>query len=257
MIKKYVMLLVLASIIFQKAAVAVESTPSANPASNSASLVEKLNQLKTEIASKAAKIKSEVNKKINNKLVLGEVKTIGQPNNTSLDLLVDTKFGNQKVLINEYTFLQNGFLKSKKNNLMLKDISTGTKLVALGDIDDNNNLNARKIIKVENLYPNQKISGNGTVQNVQTDSVRLNSKDNKITNLKIYKDTKIILRDQQINSTDQIMEGQSVAFVGTSMDTGQIKARILFVNSGVKVMKKSRPIEDRQTATPSSTSLKN
>lgn len=115
-------------------ATAAEATQSATP---SASLIDKLNALKTEIASKANQFKKEVDKKIQNKLSLGSLKVKEQ-----LKLILETKGGEKTILINEFTTFDTGKTDS------LKDLKLADYIVALGDIDDQGKLTAKKVQKV-------------------------------------------------------------------------------------------------------------
>lgn len=113
------------------------ATPSlALEASPSASLQDKIKNLETEIASKASQIKSQITQKIQNKAYSG---TILSQDDSQISL--DSGNGKRTMLINQYT---NYFTESKKP---IKGVKTGDFIVALGDVDDKNNLVAKKIIK--------------------------------------------------------------------------------------------------------------
>lgn len=106
--------------------------------SPSGSISEKLEELKKEIASKAAQIKLEVSKKIENKAWAGTIRL-----KTDQKLTVVTNNIDREVIINEYTTFQT----KTKGQGSIKDLAIGDQIIALGDVDDQNRLNAKKIIK--------------------------------------------------------------------------------------------------------------
>src|SRR3989344_1068464 len=135
-------------------------------ASQSASMVQKLDALKKEIASRAAQLKTEVTKKLENKMSLGSIQSIESSNKTNYQVIVKATKGNQTVKANEYTFLQNGLSKVKKSNLVFKDLEKDDVIVALGDVDDKQNLNAKKIIRLDKYEPVEVKSIFGQVESV-------------------------------------------------------------------------------------------
>lgn len=125
-----------------------DATTAATPsAAQSSSLKSKLEELKREIASKAAQIKNEIDKKLQNKAVFGLVLNKTEPN-----LELKGRNGEMKIATNEYTTYENSIPATTKTksklSFALKDIRQDDYLVALGDIDDNNVLTAKKIVKV-------------------------------------------------------------------------------------------------------------
>lgn len=110
---------------------AVDSTPAAD-------IKTKLEELKREIASKAAALKLEVNKKLKDKVYIGKVKLKSE---TSLTLTTDG--GPKIVSINQDTQFVSR-VKGKKYSQKL--ILAEDYLAALGDIDEIENLTAKKII---------------------------------------------------------------------------------------------------------------
>lgn len=100
---------------------AVESTPSAE-------IKSKLEELKKEIASKAAKFKQAVSQKLTNKAYVGKVE-----NTTETSATLITKSGAKIISFN-------------KDTVRPRKLSQGDHVAALGDIDDTEVLNARKIL---------------------------------------------------------------------------------------------------------------
>lgn len=116
--------------------------------SPSGSILEKLNQLKTEIASKAAEIKAEIGRKIDNRAWNGVVVT------TNLDeIVIKSDSGDRKIKVNEYTL----YSMKTKGDAGFKDLKEGDFVVAIGDVDDNNVLNAKKIVRTKAVTINKRL----------------------------------------------------------------------------------------------------
>lgn len=111
---------------------AAESTPSA-------SIQQKLDELKTSIASKAAKLKGEISKNLNNKFFYG---SLILKSTVSLDL--ETLSGQKKIIINQDTIFEE--LGRKKSKFSYKTLVRNDYIAALGEIDDQGLLHAKKVI---------------------------------------------------------------------------------------------------------------
>lgn len=109
---------------------AAESTPSSD-------IKLKLKVLQEEIASKAAKFKEEIKKKLQNKAFVGFVKS--KSKNT---LTLATKSGVKMVTVNDFTSFEGKGIKN------LSHLKSDDFLAALGDVDDNDVLTAKKIVKL-------------------------------------------------------------------------------------------------------------
>jgi len=123
----------------------------------SQSVDQKLQELQKEIASKAAQLKADVNKKIDNKAILCTVSII-----TDDSISLDSKSGNRKIKINEYTVFQNeqapvgshSDSKQKTKKAFSKDlIQSGDTLVCLGDIDETGAMRAKNVVKIDPPTP--------------------------------------------------------------------------------------------------------
>lgn len=114
------------------AVLATDSTPSAD-------IKAKLEELKKEIASKAAKLKQEVNQKLQNKAYVGKVKT-----HSSSSLTLATRTGPKIVNLNQDTIYDSRI--KIKQKFSAKTLAEEDDVAALGDIDDNGVLTAKKII---------------------------------------------------------------------------------------------------------------
>ncbi len=132
-------------------AYALDATPSASTVGLSETLKNKINDLKSEIASKAAVLKLEMGKKLQNKAIAGLITEVSDDRIT-----IKTINGERTILTNTYTVITSSVVspKSKGKNvssppLAVKDLLNGDFISALGDLDDKNNLVAKKIIKSE------------------------------------------------------------------------------------------------------------
>lgn len=138
----------------------------------SSSIVEKLNALKAEIASKAAKLKQEVNKRIENRAWIGVIKEKG-----ATQITLTTMQGDRTVILNEYTIYQS---KGKTATGSLKDFNVEDYIVAIGDVDDQNKLIAKKVIKTVRKTSNKKIFW-GQVQSLTSGQINLKGVDGNLT----------------------------------------------------------------------------
>lgn len=117
--------------LYTTTAVAVDSTPSAD-------IKIKLDELKKEIASKAAQLKQAVNLKLKDKTYIGQIKT-----KTETDITLATDYGPKIVNINQDTNFDSNI---KKKKYSAKLISEEDHVAALGDVDENGVLTARKVV---------------------------------------------------------------------------------------------------------------
>lgn len=106
---------------------AAESTPSADVQS-------KLKALQIEIASKAAKLKTEISKKLQNKAYIGTVKS-----KTASTITLASRSATKLININQDTV----YGSSTTKKIIIKDEDS---IAALGDVDENGVLTARKIV---------------------------------------------------------------------------------------------------------------
>ncbi len=115
---------------------AAESTPSSNLSND---LKTKLDEFLKQSATKAAQFKQEISRKLMDKAYVGTLKS---KNENSLTLACAT--GAKIVTVNQDTVFESK-LKTKQK-FSLKTLSEGDHIAALGDIDDNGVLTARKIV---------------------------------------------------------------------------------------------------------------
>lgn len=119
-------------IIFISPTYAADSTPSAD-------IKTKLEELKKEIASKAAKLKEEVNTRLQNKSYVGNIKI-----KTQNSLTLATRRGAKIVSINQDSEFKSN-IKTRKN-FTLKTLLEEDFVAALGDVDEQGVLTAKKIV---------------------------------------------------------------------------------------------------------------
>ncbi len=168
-------------LLFLLIALLLPSPTFAADASPSSALTQKIDLLKQEIASKAAQLKSEINKKLQNRVYTGQISE-----KTDNKLSIITTKGQKMILVNEYTDYQDQ-TKTKKTPLSLKLLAKDDYIVALGDIDDKNNLTAKKIIKMEKPKNTNKViwgqiqSANNpiiTIKGVNSQKINITTTDN-------------------------------------------------------------------------------
>ncbi len=128
---KNIIIIIILNLIFALPAIAADSTPSAD-------IKSKLEELKKEIASKAAVLKQEVDKKLTNKAYIGKIKT-----KSATAITLASKNSPRIVNINQDTEFVSQ-VKGKKYSQKL--MSQEDYIAALGDIDENQVLTAKKII---------------------------------------------------------------------------------------------------------------
>ncbi|MDO8429520.1 MAG: hypothetical protein Q7S88_02730 [Candidatus Daviesbacteria bacterium] len=141
--------------LFSNPVLAQEATKSASP---SAQLKAKIRALQDDIASKAAQIKHEISKKLQNKAFAGTIKSKSQDS-----LTVSEHSGSVIITVNQDT-IYGGKTKTTFENLKVEDF-----IVALGDVDENQVLTARKIIK--QTLPTARLGVFGELTSITKDKV--------------------------------------------------------------------------------------
>lgn len=164
-------------------ALAIDSSPSS-------SIQSKLKALQEEIASRAANIKNEVSKKLLNKAYIGVIKS---KDNTSLTISLKTGTGN--INLNEFTEY---VIKSKSltGDAGLKNLAVSNTVAALGDVDDNGVLTAKRIIKLTQPLSTKKII-HGVLTSIATSSATLKTVQNDQFSIIFDKNT-----DYQLGKSD-------------------------------------------------------
>ena len=202
----------------------------ADDSSASSSLIKQILQ---ESASKAAQIKQAVDQKLTNKEYSGVVST------KSATTITLTSRGNSlTVLTNNYT----DFSSQTKT----QKISEGDFIVALGDLNDNSELVAKKVIK---LTPQKEATISaylGKVIEKGPTGITVTDKDNKKLNININADTSYQVGENTGNFSD-VSISKTIITVGPKDDQGEVAARFIYI-----IPVKSQP----KTASPSATPTK-
>lgn len=203
-------------------AYASESSSSASP---SASLIQKLNKLKEEIASRAAQLKSEVKKQLQNKTINGKIIS-----KEDTRLVVSTKSGSKTAAVNDYTIYKNeAQKKGVKKPFNLSSLLADDYVILLGDIDDNNILNAKKVIKT--TLPREPLSKlyRGTVVSLTKPTLVARTTDGD-AKLVTNADTTINSKSGEVAFT-QINIGDKVIAAGPLLKDGSIDAEFIFIQT--------------------------
>ena len=214
---------------------AQEATTSSKEATPSGSVLDKLKTLKDEIASRASQIKLEVNKKLQNKAIAGSIKEIKED-----QIILTSLSGDKTILINEYTEYLDKGKKFKFSNLEEKDY-----VVALGDMDDKNNLVAKKI-EYQSSAPLIKHISWGQVQSVSGNIINLKLKDDQKLTVYISSNTSYYLGPKE-SSLSQVGKNTFVVITGNLREDKSLRASFVYTIPTGGVLKTEK------SATPSAT----
>jgi hypothetical protein len=202
-------------------ALATDSTPSAPIKSESADFKQKLKVLQEEIASKAAKLKQEVSQKLQNKAYIGFVKS---KSDTSLTIATIT--GTKIININEFT--EYSGKTATKTKLSFKTLAVDDYIAALGDIDDNEVLTSKRILKTEPVKPVTKQIVFGQVTAVDRDNqvITLQTKNGQSKSFTCTDNTNIKIGKNDAGFID-IKFGRNIIVVVVESPSGGQIARLV------------------------------
>lgn len=204
---------------------AIDSSASSNL------IKQKLDELKVSIASRAAKIKEDLTRQLQNKVLAGFAHL---KEDKSIQISVDGESRN--IITNEYT------------DLPKKEILLGDYLIALGEIDDKNNLVARKVIvPTTPQEPDRRVVW-GQIISVEKEVLKIRPKESTLSALLLDSDTIITSASKDLTLTD-IKEGTIVVAVGTQK-AGSLQTRFINVLAN-KTIKLPKGALATQSATPS------
>ena len=215
----------------------------ATEASPSADLQSKLKALQTEIASKAAKLKTEVNKKLQNRAYIGTI--INKSDNT---LFLQTKSGNKSVSTNEFT----EYLPVKQ--VTLKSLVKDDFLVALGDVDQDGVLTAKRIVELKGSSAERVVNW-GQVTEKNSKSLTIKTLDGSLKTASISAQT-IFRMGQESAVFDDIRINKAVVLVTTS-DKEIMSARFVYIlpySLKLKAKEASASATPKPTPTPKTAS---
>lgn len=212
-------------------------------ASPSADIKQKLEELKKEIASKAAQLKQEVNQKLQNKAYAGNVKT-----KTDNSLTLATKTGPKIVSINQDTEYESK-VKSKVK-FSAKTLGEEDYLAALGDIDNNGVLTAKKIILL-NPQPGAKTYLWGQVVSISDRLVTVRDRDYKTYTVSVTNKTDIFKGESAVNF-GEVSTNDFVILTGDINEKAILEAGYMYIipQGGVLRSKFKPATQSAQEATP-------
>lgn len=211
-------------------AYAAESTPAAD-------LKEKLSQLQKDIASKAAKLKQEINQKLQNKAYVGLVKSSSA---TSLTLAND--HGAKIVSLNQDSEFSSHHKKVIRYSL--KTLKEDDFVAALGDVDENGVLTARKIILWPTPPPEAKIHLWGQVISLSDNLITLTTKDGKSVTVSVTSETNLEKDGKEV-SLAQVLKNNFVIVTGVMGEEETLLADFIYLYSQPAFLK------PKKIATPS------
>lgn len=218
----FFILLMASHTLYLTPSLAIDSTSSADLSDN---LKIKLKTLQDEISSRAAKLKQEISNKLQNKVYIGVVKS-----KSDNSLIMATKTGSRIVNVNEYTEYSN-FTKLSKQNLSkgaLKSASVEDYVATLGDVDDNEVLTAKRIIKLENPEGNEKKIVWGQITSINNHNFNLQTKDKESLSFSWNENTTFIQNDTAGNS-DDLKVGNTIIIVGQNQKSGQYQSLLIYL----------------------------
>lgn len=241
-------------LLFAPVALAQEATSSSKTATISAtvlsakkeatptSVLDKLSELKKEIASKAAKLKEEVNKKMENKALVGQVLEITE-SRINLKTKTSTKFIN----INEFTNYQDGPQTTKTSKIAFKDIEKDDLVAALGDVDDKEVLNAKKIVKLDKtIYEiSKKKFYWGQVQSITGNIINLKTRENPEVKLVTSNNTSYQMGNDEATLAT-IKPNRFIISLGSTNSKNQNISEFIYILTNGGILK-----PDLKTASPS------
>ena len=217
----------------------------AQESSPSGTLLQKLNQLKSEIASKAAEIKNDISKKIQDKAVFGSIVKIEDE-----QIIIRGVNGDKTVKYDEFTEI----LGIADKKIKVTTLEEGDQIAALGDVDDKNNLAAKRLVFLESAswrIASQSgilVWGQITKTNGQTIHLKDKSGENQI--ILTNNQTVFFLGNNEAGIQDARAE-KFMAIRGTRLKDGSIRAGFVYFIPSVGFIKPSQ-----KTASPSANTTK-
>ncbi len=188
----------------------------ATESSPSSSIKEKLKTLQDQIASKAAIIQSEVSKKLQNKVYLGTIKS-----KSTDEIILLTKKGEKRIIINELT---DYLPKSPKLNISL--LKENDPIAALGELDNEGVLSAKRIVKLKGQSDSQRSIFFGVVE--KKSPLTIKTKDNQTLLINTSSQTKFKYESLDAGMAE-VKETKPIVVVGIKDSSGKITARFIYI----------------------------
>lgn len=223
-------------------ALAASPSPSPSPAPNK-SLTEfqqKVEALKKEAASKAAELKNQVSKTIQNKAYIGQVLEAREK-----QITLQSVKGTRTINIDEYTLYQD----TAKKGFSLKDIKKDDFLVALGDVDDKENLKAKKVIRTKQPSATEKYAVWGQVQAVVLGTITLVKQDDQKVSIKTD-DKTLFGRGSDEASLSDLKTGNYVISVGSKLNNNTSISEFIYLLNPKGGLKRSATASAAPSASP-------
>ncbi|OGE31689.1 hypothetical protein A2631_00900 [Candidatus Daviesbacteria bacterium RIFCSPHIGHO2_01_FULL_44_29] len=193
--------------------------------SDSSQLIkQKIDDLKKEIASKAAKIKEDISKHLQNKFILGQIKS-----STDKSILVEDNKAEKAILINEFT----SFVRTDGTKKVDPKNIVGNFALALGEIDDKNNLLAKKVLISASSPEVDKKVVRGTIVRIEANLLTIRLRDESTASAKLSKKTTLMSAKRNDLGVSDIQPGSLVILVSTQPDETDI-ARLVYLISQPK-----------------------
>lgn len=176
---------------------AQESTPSSD-------IKAKLEELKKNIASKAAQIKTQVNLKLQNKAYVGLIKTATTSGTLEGSVTIAADTGPKIVTLNQDTIYES---KIKGKKVSLKTLAEENYIAALGDVDDNGVLTAKKLILITPPTEGSKTYFWGQVISMSDSLITLKNKEGKTSSVSTSSTTTLTNGNEEIKYEDLKISG--------------------------------------------------
>ncbi len=223
---------------------AQDASPSAKPqleSTNSAVNI-KLEDLKKEIASKAAVLKAEIDKKIGNKAYVGKVAGV------SIDTItVQSDSRSRSVKVDEYTIFQDQSTPKSKKALTLELLKNDDSIIALGEVDENLMMTAKKIIKTDPQKTSPLAYIVGQISKVETSKLTLKMRSG-VEQVIDFAPTTSIKNDKSTGSIVDLKLTRNIIAVMPSKEATQSSFIYILPTGGIKTLG-----ESTQSATPAAT----
>jgi hypothetical protein len=245
---KYIIIVLFALFLSQPQAltrpVFAQQTPS--PVTKSATgsaqvnpLLEKINAIKKEAASKAAELKNVVINKLQNKVYVGKILNI-----EGSKITLQGRSSQKIVLVNEYSAYEDK--ANPKSKLDLDNLEPNEYLATLGDVDDKNQLTAKKLVLIKAPSSSAKEVIWGQVQKINANQIELLANDGKLLTVTSSGQTEIRLGSEEATLKD-ITQNKIIVATG-KLNGDKLNAEYIYIGSRGGTIK---PIKN--TATPSAT----
>lgn len=186
------------------------------PATQSAEIQSKLKDLESEIASKASQLKDQISKKLQNRAFIGSISSVDA---SGMEIRVG--LNDKKVTFKDYT------VYSGKKVTDQTDLKVGDPVAALGDVDPDEVLSAKKIIKLSSV-PTVKTITYGHITANDSHGIILTTLDNKQHSISTDKYTDIY-SDQGRVKSGAIKTGTAVIVSGIINQDNSIQASLIYL----------------------------